>query len=412
MASRRSDRRARAASPEWAEAGDVRRALTQRSGEALREGDDAASRVLESALRERERVERATHGFHAYPAGLHPDAAAALLTLGEGPVLDPFCGGGTVLVEALLAGRPGLGCDVNPVATIVARARTSRTTEEERVALRSLCRKAAEAARLAGVANFNGNGRDFSMLKGTIPDIAPEWYDPWTAVELDAIRAAIGNHAAARAVFSSILVKVSHRESETANRKVDEPRPPTTTATLFHKRAREYARQLEELEKLTAAFDAEVRVRIHREDARELREREEFGMVVTSPPYPGVYDYAQLQQLRLAWLGIDAEDTRFSEMGSRRQFRADRAEALAAWKLDTHRWVRAAARALRPGGRLVVVIADGVVAGKPVETLGPLGEAARTEGLTRVARATVERWDEGVDRMRPEHAVMYEKAKA
>jgi hypothetical protein len=45
-----------------------------------------------------------------------------------------------------------------------------------------------------------------------------------------------------------------------------------------------------------------------------------------------------------------------------------------------------------------------------VDSLGPLGEAARAEGLVRVARATVERWDEGVERMRPEHAVLYERA--
>ena len=80
MPSRRSDRRARAPTPEWVESTPLRQALTQRAGEALREGDDAASRVLETSLRSRERVERATHGFHAYPAGLHPDAAAALLS--------------------------------------------------------------------------------------------------------------------------------------------------------------------------------------------------------------------------------------------------------------------------------------------------------------------------------------------
>ena len=37
-------------------------------------------------------------------------------------------------------------------------------------------------------------------------------------------------------------------------------------------------------------------------------------------------------------------------------------------------------------------------------------ETARAEGLVRVARTTVERWDEGVERMRPEHAVLYERS--
>ncbi len=409
MASRRSDRRARAATPEWADGAPLRQALTQRAGDALREGDGAVTRVLEGALRQRERVERATHGFHAYPAGLHPDAAAALLTLGGGPVLDPFCGGGTVLVEALLAGRDALGCDVNPVATLVARARTARTTEAERTAMRSLARKAAELARVAGLANFQSGGRDTGMLRAPVPDLAWDWYDPWAIVELDAIRAHIGNDALARAVFSSILVKVSHRESETANRHEAAARPPTTTATLFHKRAREFGRQLEALE---AKAPAGVRARVHREDARELRERGEFGMVVTSPPYPGVYDYLALQQLRLAWMGLDPGLAAHHEVGSRRAFKADRAEAIAAWRLDSARWVRGAARALRPGGRLVVITGDGIVGGRPVDSIGPLGEAANAEGLVRVARVTVERWDEGAERMRPEHAVVWEKPAA
>ena len=29
------------------------------------------------------------------------------------------------------------------------------------------------------------------------------------------------------------------------------------------------------------------------------------GLVLTSPPYPGVYDYLPMQQLRAAWLDLD-----------------------------------------------------------------------------------------------------------
>jgi hypothetical protein len=111
----------------------------------------------------------------------------------------------------------------------------------------------------------------------------------------------------------------------------------------------------------------------------------------------------------MAWLGLDPGDAVRDEIGSRRAFRADRLEAVAEWKRDTHRWVRTAARALRPGGHLAVVVGDGLVGGRPVDAVGPIGEAARAEGLERVARATVERWDEGVERMRPEHAVLYRR---
>jgi hypothetical protein len=69
-------------------------------------GDDDASRAH-------------VHGFHSYPARMHPATARKLIDgLSEpgGSVLDPFCGSGTVLVEGLLAARRVVGVDANPLA--------------------------------------------------------------------------------------------------------------------------------------------------------------------------------------------------------------------------------------------------------------------------------------------------------
>lgn len=394
--------------PAWAEPAGKRASLSQRSGDAEFDGDPAVASILESALRNRERVERATHGFHTWPAGLHPDAARELLTIAPGPVLDPFCGGGTILVEALLAGRDALGCDINPVANLVARARVAITDEAARTAMRSLCRKAADAGRQAGLqaaGRWEASGGEAVYLPPDLPPYLLEWYDHHVIAELDAIRTAIGRDPFCLAVFSSILIKVSRRESDTANRVAEGKRPIGTASTLFHKRAREYGRQLEAL---AAAVPEGVRARVHREDARELRESG-IGLVVTSPPYPGVYDYVPLQQLRLLWLGIDASAAVRAEIGSRRSFRADRKDAIAEWRDDTRRWVKSCAKALIPGGRFVVVQGDGNVGGKRIDSLGPLDEAASAAGLVRVARVTVERWDEGLDNVRAEHCVAYQR---
>ncbi len=371
---------------------DPRRApLSQRAGESTRAGDPVLARALESALRHRERASRATHGFHTYPAGLHPDAARELLALGEGPVLDPFCGGGTVLVEALLAGRDALGLDISPIAALVARGRTARTDDAARTALRSGARRAAEAALRPPPAH-------------DVPDGVNDWYEPHVLAELCALRDHLGDNPLLELVFSAILVKVSRRQSDTSNIRVDAARPPGTVATLFHKKARELARMLEELE---TSAPAGVRARVHREDAREFRGKGAYGQIVTSPPYPGVYDYVPLQQLRLAWLGLDASGAFREEIGARRSFRVDRRAAAEVWREDQRKWVKAASRALRIGGRLIVVIGDGMVGGRRIDTIGPLIESAREFGFYRDAAVTVERWDEGVDANRPEHVVCF-----
>lgn len=371
------------------------------AGDASLAGDKVLARTLEGALRHRGRVERATHGFHTWPAGLHPDAARDLLAVAPGPVLDPFCGGGTVLVEAMLAGREALGLDVGSVACLVARARTRRADEAARTALRVGARAATEKA----LATVGGPLPD----PATVPLEIQRAYEPHVYAELHALRAAIGDDEALRAVFSAILVKVSRRASDTNAELTEAARPPGTTATFFHAKAREYARLLEELDQ---AAPAGVRARVHRDDAREQRNKGPYGLVLTSPPYPGVYDYVPMQALRRWWLGLDDESALRDEIGSRRNFRADRAEAKEAWRQDTSRWVRAAARSLGEGGRLCVIIGDGNVGGVRLDAWTPLDEAARATGLRFVARATVERWDEGVRVMRPEHVGVWEKPAA
>lgn len=69
-----------------------------------------------------------TQGFHSYPAMMIPQVAHRLIEeySKEGDVLlDPFCGSGSVLVEARLAGRYSWGIDLNPLAVLIARVKTT-----------------------------------------------------------------------------------------------------------------------------------------------------------------------------------------------------------------------------------------------------------------------------------------------
>src|SRR5262245_59473231 len=81
--------------------------------------------ALEAAQTDTETAETLSHPFHTYPARLHPATAKVLVEFaGDGTILDPFCGSGTVLVEARAAGQRAIGSDLNPLAVLVARAKT------------------------------------------------------------------------------------------------------------------------------------------------------------------------------------------------------------------------------------------------------------------------------------------------
>ncbi len=369
-----------------------RRAGPPIASSVRRAGDGALSELLAEALVMDGLIERATHGFHTYPARMHPDAAAALIEACPGSVHDPFCGGGTVLVEGLLAGRAATGTDASPIAVLVSQARTA--DKSMATPMRSAARKITEAARL--------------RVDVEVPELAERWYQPHVAQELGRIRDGISNADEAiqpllRALFSSIIIKTSFRKSDTQNRREPHHRAPGTTAILFHKKARELGRWLD-------AMPDGPRPLAQIGDARRDTPAKDCGLVLTSPPYPGVYDYVPMQQLRAAWLDLDLEAGAVNEVGSRRSFRAKgRKDALKSWRKDTNDWIGAQGRCLAPGGRMVVVVGDGLVGDRMVDALGPTVEAMGDAGLQVLARASADRPDHARESIRIEHMVMAER---
>lgn len=74
------------------------------------------------------------HEFYRYPARFSPEFARAAIEAFTKPgeiVLDPFVGGGTTLVEAMRTGRQGVGADLNELATFVSEVKTSVLNEAD-----------------------------------------------------------------------------------------------------------------------------------------------------------------------------------------------------------------------------------------------------------------------------------------
>jgi len=70
-----------------------------------------------------------THIFHSYPAMMIPQVAGRILEefreKSQTLLFDPYCGTGTSLVEANLRGLEGLGTDINPLARLIAKVKTT-----------------------------------------------------------------------------------------------------------------------------------------------------------------------------------------------------------------------------------------------------------------------------------------------
>lgn len=92
-----------------------------------------------AAALDRQPVTGWTHNFYRYPARFSPRFAAAAISCFSQPadvVLDPYMGGGTSVVEALALGRRVIGNDLNPLATFIARVKTTQLTQVDVRAVR------------------------------------------------------------------------------------------------------------------------------------------------------------------------------------------------------------------------------------------------------------------------------------
>jgi DNA modification methylase len=332
------------------------------------------------------------HGFHSYPARLHPATARVLieaLSEPKGPVLDPFCGSGTVVVEARALGRRALGSDLNPLAVELTRLKAGGASPEF---VRSLQRAAETVAEHA-------KARKKAKL-GPTERYGPEdraLFAPHVLLELDGLRNGIEQLAereVARTlalVHSALLTKLSQRTGDSSEREQAKRISSGFAIRFFGMKTEELGRRLLEFSSHVPEGTARARVQIA--DARDLAFLDDgsVALIVTSPPYPGVYDYYEHHRVRLRWLRVDATRLKQGEMGARRSAEKGAMEASRRWQGDFTRSLRELERVLRPGGRAALIVADSVLAGRPLHAerwLPPLG---RTAGLALVGHATQQR---------------------
>jgi DNA modification methylase len=355
----------------------TRRALTQIGGKTETWGEDRALfDVLQHALEVDASSERGMdhiHGFHSYPARMHPDTAARLvegLSRNGDTVLDPFAGSGTVLVEARLRGRRAWGIDANPLAVELARLKVGGVDPARREQLQLIAMAVAEYAEARRLSKAGPTRRYPSKLRAA--------FDPHVLLELDGLLAGIEHECpkelatVPKLVLSSMINKVSRRRSDTSAAEHSRRFASGFAIRFFGKKMQELLARLEQYARALPQNAPTPRIELG--DARRLpMPNETVTAIITSPPYPGVYDYVEHHRLRLEWLKWDAKHLERHEIGAHRDFAASHAAVSSGVEGVEHTWAQQLgdclaqmARVLRDDGVAAILIADSAVAGKPL----------------------------------------------
>jgi SAM-dependent methyltransferase len=298
----------------------------------------------EAELPERERTKH-VHRLHPYLGKYVPQLVEVFLGRYGRPgrlVWDPFAGSGTTLVEANAFGAPGAGCDISAFNCLLTRVKTA---EYEREAL------LADAALLV----------DASLQDPTPEEPSPylrSWFAPRALAELLAFRARIDGTAYPD-LWRIVLSRAARSARLARHFDLDFPAEPVRGEYFCHKHRRT-CRPVGEAAKFLRRYvrDAVTRVLAFGEvrrsteatvlhgDARALDPPGPVGLVVTSPPYPGLIDYHEQHAYAFELLGLQRRDA--EEIG----------RGVAGYCEGVAEILARAGRALAPGGRIVVVVND------------------------------------------------------
>lgn len=385
-----------------------RRQFRQKTGDIIK-GDIPLDRAFGGTLLQIYSVDRTnyTHGFHKFPAKYIPEIPRwAILKYSKknGVLLDPFSGSGTTNVEARLHCRDSYAIDVDPIAVLLTKVKTTPLDIKKLQKTKNWLIKTIYQSNDVDIPDFPNRDywfrpnvqNDLGIIIKKIRMIEDRDIRDFFLVCLSSIIKKVSN---ADPKFLYALA-ISKKMREQSDRKIDTRKTfVTRVKTLFPK---------------IAAFSRicpkNYFVRIAGENATKIALPEEsIDLAATSPPYLNAVDYPRAHKLQIYWFGlwkgkltdlkklyVGTEQVKREEYAQLRKFGItslddileavfdiDRKRSYVIYKYfaDMKKNFLEVKRVLRARGHYCVAVADNVVRKIPVPTHTILMDIAREAGF-------------------------------
>jgi methylase of polypeptide subunit release factors len=354
------------------------------------------------------------HRIHGYPAKFPSFIASRALEHAQGLgvnvrcMADVFCGCGTTALEARRQGVDFWGCDINPVATLIARVKSSNYQTARLKRYKSEIIKAS----ISSASPVNPK---------THPKRIRYWFDNKQIVNLQHLKQSIMEIPEGKyrdfflCAFSNILKPLSRWLTKSIKPQVDPVKVCPSAGYAFEKQCNRMIEAVEQaptLRQLLTGRGPNKSTIVTGNFLDFAFKKPVADLLVTSPPYVTSYEYADLHQLSTLWLGYvdDYRDLRHGAIGSlyhvsdlerdvkqlsgkgkstvRRLNAVDRrkARATARYFLDIRKVIRKSRTLLRSGGMILLVVGNTEYKGVEIDNASFIEGCLKASGYRNVSR--------------------------
>jgi len=285
-------------------------------------------------------TDRYTHLIHRYTAKLLPHIPTFFLASSICPsnatILDPFAGSGTVLLEGMLQGHRVLGIEINPIARLIAKVKTTVfNTISLQEAAEDIIKSISLSTQDPEIPDFQNRDLWFSKkvqkglakVKAGIETFQDESIRDffWVCYSSMVRRVALADPR----ISPPVVLKPEKFDSNSPTHKkvsqMVEERTNANVETLFALTLQEFIkrfRRLEEASKVRELGSAEVvwddalNLNMAPMKGKGLLDKaaarmflpDSVDLVITSPPYMNAQKYARSLRLEWYWLGLGSYD--------------------------------------------------------------------------------------------------------
>lgn len=351
--------------------------------------------------------ERRMHNIHAYPAKFPAFITTKAIHKAEEnnisvkTVADIFCGCGTVAFETVRSGKHFWGCDINPVATLIAETKSNVYQDEK---LQDFFDRIIAAY---NTCNVDKSNRIYSNER------IQYWFDEEHIDNLLKLRSSIYlvvDDELYRnfflCAFSNILKSCSRWLTKSIKPQIDPKKQPKDVLSSY----------IYQVNMMRKANMENINEKYGKADIKRVNildvniDKPFVDLIVTSPPYVTSYEYADLHQLSTLWLEytddfrllregtigslyhseeFDKNLKRLNNVGQDIVFKMysidkRKTRSIAQYYIDMQSTVHKVVEMLNPGGACLFVIGNTEYKGVKIDNAKHLTECLLAEGMVNI----------------------------